>query len=122
MAWRAHGIRLEGPESRGKRASTCGAPSKQNSRLRHKIRLTRSRSSLVHFARRFRRYPTKPYLFVGDYDMKPLKKVFRRGTVFVEYLLLVTLVGIGVIVGLAAVRTALINELNDLAQAINAIN
>jgi pilus assembly protein Flp/PilA len=59
---------------------------------------------------------------VGDYDMKPLKKVFRRGTVFVEYLLLVTLVGIGVIVGLAAVRTALINELNDLAQAINAIN
>jgi len=76
----------------------------------------------VHFARRFRRNPTKPYLFVGDYDMKPLKKVFRRGTVFVEYLLLVTLVGIGVIVGLAAVRTALINELNDLAQAINAIN
>ena len=44
------------------------------------------------------------------------------GSVFVEYLLLLTLVGIGVIVGLAAVRMALINELNDLAQAINAIN
>ena len=44
------------------------------------------------------------------------------GSVFVEYLLLLTLVGIGVIVGLAAVRTALINELLDLANAINAIN
>jgi len=54
--------------------------------------------------------------------MTRLKRLVRRGTVFVEYLLLVTLVGIGVIVGLATVRTALINELNDLAQAINAIN
>ena len=54
--------------------------------------------------------------------MKRLKKLVRRGTIFVEYLLLVTLVGIGVIVGLATVRMALINELNDLAQAINAIN
>jgi len=44
------------------------------------------------------------------------------GSIFVEYLLLLTLVGIGVIVGLAAVRTALINELLDLAQAINAIS
>lgn len=46
----------------------------------------------------------------------------RRGGVFVEYLLLVTLVGIGVIAGLATVRSALVNELNDLANAINAIN
>ncbi len=46
----------------------------------------------------------------------------RRGTIFVEYLLLLTLVGIGVIVGLAVVRNALINELQDLALAINAIN
>jgi pilus assembly protein Flp/PilA len=45
-----------------------------------------------------------------------------RGGVFVEYLLLVTLIGIGVIAGLATVRTALLNELNDLAAAINAIN
>ena len=45
-----------------------------------------------------------------------------KGSVFVEYLLLLTLVGIGVIAGLAAVRTALINELLDLAAAINAIN
>lgn len=45
-----------------------------------------------------------------------------RGTIFVEYLLLVTLVGIGVLVGLACVRIALVNELLDLANAINAIN
>jgi hypothetical protein len=45
----------------------------------------------------------------------------RRGSVFVEYLLLVTIVGIGVIVGLAEVRDALVNELLELADAINAI-
>lgn len=45
-----------------------------------------------------------------------------RGSVFVEYILLVTLVGIGVLVGLACVRIALVNELIDLANAINAIN
>lgn len=46
----------------------------------------------------------------------------HRGVVFIEYLLLVTLVGFGVIVGLATLRSALINELLDLANAINAIN
>lgn len=60
--------------------------------------------------------------------MKRLITLFHKlrtqihGSVFVEYLLLLTLVGIGVIAGLATVRTALLNELNDLAQAINAIN
>ncbi len=44
-----------------------------------------------------------------------------RGGVFVEYLLLCTIVGIGVIVGLATLKEALINELNDLAQAIGQI-
>lgn len=48
-------------------------------------------------------------------------EVSRRGSVFVEYILLVTIVGIGVIVGLAVVRVALVNELQDLANAINAI-
>ncbi len=48
-------------------------------------------------------------------------EVARRGSVFVEYILLVTIVGIGVIVGLAVVRVALVNELQDLANAINAI-
>lgn len=52
-----------------------------------------------------------------------LKRPSRRnGSVFVEYLLLVTIVGIGVIVGLACLRVALVNELLDLANAINAIN
>jgi pilus assembly protein Flp/PilA len=46
----------------------------------------------------------------------------RLGAVFVEYLLLLTIVGIGVIVGLVSVRKALVNELIDLANAINAIN
>jgi pilus assembly protein Flp/PilA len=45
----------------------------------------------------------------------------RRGSVFVEYLLLVTIVGIGVIVGITEVRDALVNELLELAAAINAI-
>ncbi len=44
-----------------------------------------------------------------------------RGGVFVEYILVLTIVGIGVIVGLAVLRDALIDELNDLAGAINAI-
>jgi pilus assembly protein Flp/PilA len=46
----------------------------------------------------------------------------RNGSIFVEYILLVTIVGIGVIVGLATIRGALVNELIDLANAINAIN
>jgi Flp pilus assembly pilin Flp len=45
----------------------------------------------------------------------------RRGGVFVEYILLLTIVGIGVIVGLATLKDALISELNDLAAAIKAI-
>ncbi|MDZ7618112.1 MAG: hypothetical protein U1E05_13995 [Patescibacteria group bacterium] len=44
-----------------------------------------------------------------------------RGSVFIEYLLLCTIVGIGVIVGLATLKEALIAELKDLAQAIGAI-
>uniref|UniRef100_A0A7C4LQ51 Uncharacterized protein n=1 Tax=Schlesneria paludicola TaxID=360056 RepID=A0A7C4LQ51_9PLAN len=55
-------------------------------------------------------------------DKRPVKApAVRRGSVFVEYVLLVTIVGIGVIVGLACVRTALVNELIQLANAINAI-
>jgi Flp pilus assembly pilin Flp len=59
--------------------------------------------------------------------MKRLKTIYKRlkneisGAVFVEYLLLLTLVGIGVIAGLATVRMSLLNELADLANAINAI-
>jgi pilus assembly protein Flp/PilA len=46
----------------------------------------------------------------------------RNGSIFVEYLLLLTLVGIGVICGLAAVRSALIQELMELADAIRSIS
>jgi len=46
----------------------------------------------------------------------------NRGGVFVEYILLLTIVGIGVIVGLAVLKDALINELHDLAIAIEAIS
>ncbi|MEE3219192.1 MAG: hypothetical protein VB835_20650 [Pirellulales bacterium] len=59
--------------------------------------------------------------------MKRLKTIYKRlknqiaGAAFVEYLLLMTLVGIGVIAGLATVRVSLLNELADLANAINAI-
>lgn len=49
------------------------------------------------------------------------RKTRRRGTVFVEYLLLLTIVGIGCIVGLATLRDALVNELIDLAEAVSAI-
>ncbi|MEW4490030.1 hypothetical protein AB1L42_18245 [Thalassoglobus sp. JC818] len=53
---------------------------------------------------------------------RPKRKQSRRGTIFVEYVLLLTIVGIGVLVGLACIRTALVNELIDLANAIEAIN
>ena len=46
----------------------------------------------------------------------------RRGGVFVEYILLLTIVGIGVIVALATLKDALIVELNELADAIKAIS
>lgn len=52
-----------------------------------------------------------------------LRKLRRKsdGGVFVEYLLLLTVIGIGVIAGLATVRGALLNELLELAEAIAAI-
>ena len=59
--------------------------------------------------------------------MKRFLLVARRlwrneaGSVFVEYILLLTLVGLGGIVGLAVLRDALINELTQLAQAISNI-
>lgn len=40
------------------------------------------------------------------------------GSIFVEYLLLVTIVGIGTIAGLVTIRGALLSELVDLADAI----
>ena len=43
------------------------------------------------------------------------------GSIFVEYLLLMTIVGIGTIAGLATVRGALLNELIELANSISAM-
>ncbi len=45
----------------------------------------------------------------------------RRGAVAVEYILLLTLVAIGSLVGLASLRNAIIDELTDLAMAIASI-
>ena len=56
-------------------------------------------------------------------ETQGVKKVNRQrsGAVTVEYILLLTIVGIGALVGLASVRNSLINELTDLATAIMAI-
>jgi Flp pilus assembly pilin Flp len=68
----------------------------------------------------------EPYEVIGVVSRKRKcarrSQASQRGSVFVEYILLVTLVGIGVLVGLATLRTALVNELIDLADAINAIS
>ncbi len=58
-----------------------------------------------------------------NYVMSWLRKFWddERGGVFVEYILLLTIVGIGAIVGLAVLRDALITELQQLAQAISQI-
>lgn len=55
--------------------------------------------------------------------MKSLRRLWAdtSGGIFVEYLLLMTIVGIGAIAGLATVRGALLNELLELANAIAAI-
>lgn len=46
----------------------------------------------------------------------------RRGVLTLEWVLLVTVVVIGVIGGLGAVRNATIGELSDLAESIEALN
>ena len=45
----------------------------------------------------------------------------RRGVVTAEYLLLVTVIGIGVLVGLATLRNAIVDELTACANAVKAI-
>ena len=46
----------------------------------------------------------------------------RRGVLTLEWILLVTVLVIGVIGGLGAVRNAVVSELQDLAEAIQALN
>ena len=53
---------------------------------------------------------------------KPAKRKQRRGVLTLEWILLITVLIIGVIGGLGAVRNAMNSELLDLAEAIEAIN
>jgi len=46
----------------------------------------------------------------------------RRGVLTLEWILLVTVIVIGVIGGLGVVRSATLGELKDLAEAITALN
>lgn len=46
----------------------------------------------------------------------------RRGVLTLEWTLLITVVIIGIIGGLGAVRGAILGELKDLAEAISALN
>jgi Flp pilus assembly pilin Flp len=45
----------------------------------------------------------------------------RCGSVTVEYILVATLLGIGLVVGAAALKDAIAAELNDIATTISAI-
>ncbi len=55
--------------------------------------------------------------------MRILQSLLRQtnGSVCVEYLLLLTVVGIGAIVGLAELRDAVVNELTELADTITTL-
>jgi hypothetical protein len=46
----------------------------------------------------------------------------RRGVLTLEWILLVTVIVIGIIGGLGVVRTATLGELSDLAEAITHLN
>ena len=52
---------------------------------------------------------------------RPLRRK-RKGALTLEWILLVTVIVIGIIGGLGAVRVATVAELQDLAGAIEAIN
>ena len=66
-----------------------------------------------------RNYAVDSFARLFNVDNMRRTQKSRKGGVFVEYLLLLTVVGIGSIAGLAAVRGALLNELFDLANAIS---
>lgn len=53
---------------------------------------------------------------------KRLLRHKRRGVLTLEWILLATVIVIGIIGGLGAVRLATVSELHDLAAAIEAIN
>ncbi|MCE9556853.1 MAG: hypothetical protein K8T91_26190 [Planctomycetes bacterium] len=51
-----------------------------------------------------------------------MSKRRRRGMLTVEWILMITVVVIGIVGGLACVRNAILTELHDLAGAITALN
>ena len=61
---------------------------------------------------------------VRGFCMNLFRKLWKddAGTVGLEYLLVATIVGLGIIVGLAAVDSALNTELTELANAILALS
>jgi Flp pilus assembly pilin Flp len=56
------------------------------------------------------------------HQFKKSRRFQRRGALTLEWVLLVTVIVIGIIGGLGAVRNATNGELIDLAEAIEAIN
>ncbi len=50
------------------------------------------------------------------------KRCRRRGVLTLEWILLVTVLVIGIIGGMGAVRNAMVSELQDLKEAIEALN
>ena len=54
--------------------------------------------------------------------LKARRRYQRRGVLTLEWILLVTVIVLGVIGGLGLVRNATVAELKDLAEAITALN
>ena len=54
--------------------------------------------------------------------MAGTRRTKRRGVLTLEWIILITVMVIGVIGGLSAVRTATVLELDDLAEAISCIS
>jgi hypothetical protein len=50
--------------------------------------------------------------------MRRFKRSRRRGEITIEWIMLVTILGIGTVGGLAVARNAMLSELKDIAQAI----
>jgi len=57
-----------------------------------------------------------------NFHARPARRRARRGMLTLEWILLITVVVIGIIGGLGAVRNALLGELHDLAECIESLN
>jgi len=59
----------------------------------------------------------------ADTNMKlAVRRARRRGFLTFEWILLITVLAIGIVGGLAALRDSIINELKDLCGAVEALN